>query len=519
MRIRRQIRSKETQHRRVSVFHFTQAPSGLYNNTNMLYKNVLVEVAEREVPLILAASADPDRKFGRTLIVCSSDYRDKKTGPWVYDVLNDALKVITDVSLYNVTIYHTTNIPLCIIHDHVHPMSVRKIVNVILCEDETLLQYSKTHPGKKYTDWLGNVISFIFLPPEESESHGSDVAGQWWCRYFDKVPLCADGRVIQTEGTCWWNASANMLILTDSIAALLKIVWSSLPSEYVEMIESIQLDTCPTRDITPHDFMFVLINQLVIQGRKANNKNVDFSSDGAFLSVNSFHKAEWYQKAKRSNFVGFNNGYSRFNSKPIIGITVLLKELLTKGPHYNMIHPVLSLEEETIIQRTNYYEYWSHLEPDSETKKTWDAFPFPQIVVFRTTHSVACPRNIRVNGMMYDLESSALMLGKKKSDKPIEPSHVIAGLTCRASDGDKSRYVFDSNNIIGKDDWTAWRKFDHVVNQPRMQHYKDAMQNACKNRHLCFPAYTFMGFDLSIYSLRLGTTQQQSNVERSVFLF
>jgi hypothetical protein len=43
----------------------------------------------------------------------------------------------------------------------------------------------------------------------------------WWYKYFLDTPYCAYGRLLQSTGTCWCNASINSLFLSEPIVQLL----------------------------------------------------------------------------------------------------------------------------------------------------------------------------------------------------------------------------------------------------------------------------------------------------------
>ncbi len=60
-----------------------------------------------------------------------------------------------------------------------------------------------------------------FMIPDLRDFLSDDVHDRWWFRYFARAMTCARARILQTNGTCWFNSVFNMLIMNPRIRGLL----------------------------------------------------------------------------------------------------------------------------------------------------------------------------------------------------------------------------------------------------------------------------------------------------------
>lgn len=507
--LRRQVQANEVTQRKVHVYHFTCEHSGLQSidSEEIMYENVLCEAARDALPVIFYASMEPNRSFGRTLIVCSFGTTNLAVDYSLtfYDILEEFQDANPEVSLYHITIYNAVEYPIAYIGKYNTKTAVRKVVNVIMHDDKDSLDFmlAEGNKGEVRLQNSRKSLNMIRLPQDEILAHDDSIYGQWWYRLFNKVPLCADGRLIQTQGTCWWNASANMLMLTDTIAALLKLTWSTLPSKYQDCIGQIGLDSCPNRNISPTDFMYVLINQIVIQGSRALDKEVDFSSDaaGLFYNVTTKHRKAMnasYQVTKKQTSAA--NAYKLLQvdgGNSMHSFEVFMKTLLKVGRHYN----ILFSPHETVDKDNPHFKY--DIEPNiiedrfvvmPEFLHLWREFPYPQILILNTAFppSRGLPSEISVNRHMYDLEAASMMMQSEKFS-----DHVVAGLTCHNA-SKSTRYIFDSNNIIAINDWATLVQGEDEKNTKRLKAYNKASLTVFPHGRVC----TFCYFRFALYTFR-----------------
>lgn len=470
--LRKHVQSMETSIRQVRVYHFTDTSLGpllpSIENENIKYTNLEREELSDVLPTILMESTDTNRSFGRTLLVFCFGIQEftKDFVDLVESIIKDFHAQHSDISLNNITIYNAVESPGTALTKQLHKSAVRKVVNVILLDEGpeyniAMFKFGETNYSDNTTI---HMISHVDIPRARYSADTSFVQNyiysQWWYMLFTKTPLCADGRLIQTQGTCWWNASANILILTDTIATMLKTAWLELPIKYKNCINGISLDSCPSKNIPPIDFMYVLVNQIVVKGNRALDKSVDFSSDGSALFSDVIKKDvrklddRDYQTEKKKT--GMADSYKRLalNGGSLIhAFMVFMTSLFTRGPDFNNLLWVDRLEDpvgDDLIRKFIF-------NPESMDVigagwlPTWKEFPYPQLVILNTQFApvlVAIPLEITVNGHVYDLEAAGIEIA---SDKV--PDHVIAGLSCHTA-SKTQRYVFDSNNITSYDDWT-----------------------------------------------------------------
>lgn len=497
--LRNQIQARETTQRKVNVYHFTYHHSGLkpIDDEEIMYMNVPFSKAKRALPSIFTQSFEPARLFGRTLIVCS--FGSKPCATDCTDMVSQAVAKFHEshphLSLYNITIYNEVGYPGAFMVKHINKCAVRKVINVISHDNLFASDYKMAarNLGEIVYD-TAETLNMCILPLSERSSDGASLRGQWWYKLFKKVPLCADGRLIQTEGTCWWNAAANLMILTDPIVALLKMTWNTLPAKFKECVEKIELDTCPFRNVTPVDFMYVLINQIVIHGKRALDKSINFSSDGAALfhavkiGKDNSAKGELYQNTKRADGAAYAYKLLKLDGgSSLHALSVFLQSLLQMGIDYNfMYYP----EEPLGKDWTVFYSEDERFLIKPNWLSAWRKFPYPQFVIIDTIFAPPrkLPLGINVNGHWYVLEAAGLnMISPGEST----PNHAVAGLTCHNA-SKTTRYIFDSNNITSLIDWSTLVKGEHNQNNAIMTDYTDSFPEG-------EPVSKFVSFRFLVY--------------------
>lgn len=461
-RVQAQAQSKRA--RRLYVFDLTYEPTQLMlDDPEVIYENITYEQILDRLPSVLTGSHN--NRIGKTLIILSTIFDMPNKGSIPCKVVNALCKHFKDTgkNLKNVSVINCFRD----IKDVIPSMSfVHKIINVYP-------PYFKLRSRALIISRKLNVLTFKYRGSTRTAVYrilDEDECGfmsfflrptrllkdRWWYLIFvSQEPVCARNRLIQTTGTCWWNTSMNILILTDSIAALLRIVWSELPQGYKDEIEGISLESCPLPSMSLRDFLFVLINQVVIKDERAKPSQKNFSEIGAGYTRSAYDREFAFKekvglgdsRAGLHTFMDANEG-----GNTGAGLEVCLPELFVRGPHFNVIqyddyHE--DLKEEMRETRTL---TWSHtVIKNRNDQKLWKAFPHPLIVMFVQTERIPwCPLTVKINSAVYTLESAGLDM---TFDNEVGANHAIAGLTCHSPT--MVRYVFDPNNFLATDDWTT----------------------------------------------------------------
>lgn len=518
--LRDRVKTFEPQPETLHIYHITRRKSGILVDQSLLYLkyvNILEADATKSLPGILDLAANHVVK-GRVLIVCSSK---KIVATPTASIINNGLKKFYSefpkVSLYKLSIIHLTASPVSIIYNpgprsSATDMHVRKISNVLEYRDDSLLNAWRTdmYDTSETTDNVGRHYSYKYKRVDETSSGDlQQIDGQWWYKMYTKAPLCADGRLTQITGTCWWNAAANIMLLTNSIAALLKMEWDKLKKANQFEIESIPLEMCPTvKKLDTKSFIFVLVNQILIQGQRSRKWQKNFVAHLAGDSKNAStgtttyydkHQEDLQRGDGRQDAVQYADGHEA----AIFGLKTIMTALFELGPHYNTIN-ITNKAQISTINLNNTLEWVTSDSTDMQSfeqghKDKWDQFPYPLMVVLHTRNTQIdnCPIEINVNGQLYDLESGCMQVFREEKNIPDKPNHVVACLTCRSQQ--VTRYIFDSNNNIRFNNWMLLKRTNVQTDIP------DVIKRKSSNREILALKSEFWQFEFLIYILRASS--------------
>lgn len=454
--LRKSVAAHSLGGRKLHVYELTHEPTEnqTMSLTLMTYTNILYDDIQQSLPAVLAASQD--RWQGKTLIVLSTIVQER--GSLSGKVVNAICSYFKDTgkTLDNVTVINSW-----IDLRHVIPRFtfVREIVNVKppfwpikslhLYRNGEYVMFRGVKRHTKFMIMLGNECDRSAFYPS------APLLEKWWYKLFvSNTPVCAENQLIQTTGTCWWNTAMNILILTDTLASLLRLAWSELTPQYKDRIENILLENCPSPTMLLRDFLFVLMNQVIIKGQRARGSQKNFSEIGAGYTMNALKGIREFHElvaasAPRETLHDFMEKWHGADASS--GLEVCMSELFARGPHFNSIEFDTNRKAfNTQIAKEGTIT-WSHenLEP-SVQKQLWSVFPSPLVIIITNAVRMRrCALTITVNSKRYSLESAAV---KVAPDDAFASNHVIAGVTCHSPS--LVRYVFDSNNFIGTDDWT-----------------------------------------------------------------
>lgn len=430
-------------------------------------------------------------KNRRTLIICTSrGFNTSSTKTMdVSGVINDALSTFmssTKESLKNLSVIHETQDLAHVIYSiGVGAKSrVRSIHNIFFRPDDESIALGSYFAGldllsrstsitlsfnRSNTLELknGHTVSFRFMPIPDPKKASTVLEEQWWFHAIVNIPTCADGRMTQLSGSCWWNALMNALLLTEGTATLMRASWNRVSEEDRKAWENTTLDNCPMMSMKLPQFLHILINQILIKGNRAANWQGDFISYGALLTYNAISNqhaaddrgrdvyfkriAEYLKTTKNKAYNMYRDGGR--SEQAIVPIAALL---FIKGVEYNIIdmpQPWQMSKKASLMASSPTFRWNSADESDAD--KTWKDHPHPPVVFILDAAGQGgnkpCQEVIFVNDSEYSLVSAVLDVVVRKTG--VGAGHVIAGLTCQ-NDGKMERYTYDSNNRITMDDWT-----------------------------------------------------------------
>lgn len=539
-KLRREMHMLEKTQHQLRIHHFTATNSWLRESDEMLprvtYWNNLFQDLPEELPEILRAAGDPSRN-GRTLLVCSSDTHDQTDESMHCTVLveQEVQKFITDPardsdgrSLQNTTIYNITGDVARVFLDTKQTSKSLahgpgRMVNFFHDPDGLMGSPPKKNGLDQFVSLLKNMKQFKFVSLDTSHvpvsiftEYKNLVDQPWFTRFMD-VPLCVGIKLVPTYGTCWWNAAANMMLLSEPIAALLRHVWvTRLTSRDRSEIEKFSLESCPADDVLKDKCLLFLINHILIKGQRAQPWQDNFSSHVAGGAKNSIHGSSEYpdlHELKKTSTIHYQDAGQVF-----LGMSVLMKDVL-EFSDFKTIFLDTGLSYQTVVDMnaTNSLTWdtsmWKKRARDiqkgtttpHDNKESWNSNPHP-IIVHVYTRDVAnfCPLNIKVNNLEYDLEAGVIQLLIPDKTKH---RHSIAGMTCR-SRNTPVRYIYDSNKYLARDDWTHLRYIREPNQSPsrlEVARTSDGMQNYLAIAKDAFGKDVvpqFKGFEFLTYILR-----------------
>jgi hypothetical protein len=131
--------------------------------------------------------------------------------------------------------------------------------SIALIGDRRTHEFEKD--GEKYA------YRVIPAPPPTSE-----LSQTWWYKWYFNIPPCARGRLTQSTGTCWMNATLNCLLLVNDVSKLLIEEWIKSKSPH----KQIQFKDYLSEQYTLKDLLLSTVNNLLISRIKAKPEDGNF---------------------------------------------------------------------------------------------------------------------------------------------------------------------------------------------------------------------------------------------------
>ena len=353
-------------------------------------------------------------------------YGENKGGEirWVLDSLNPG-QIYNNINIINEINESSSILDLVYLTD----VRVKKNVNVFI----------HLHKTKYKNKILRNISGIVTQQAKTKEGEynirrldvpkntTSSVHEQWWFKWFFNIPSCASGRLVQFTGTCWFNSTINLLLLTQPIAKLMVKSYNNWISKRnrKKFETNATFGTCLTKDTDLHVILYTIIYLVLVKGQKAQLSNANFTSEVA-AQINNLAEAKGDKNYRRSKKIAENveelrNKYGD-SGNPIDAIYVILNEMFST--------------EYLILSNTEY----------SETIIKWKINP--NILVFLYPKGPIYKR-ITFNNVQYEIQAANIALDYyHEVTKKWVIGHAVAGLRCG-----EEFYIYDSNNIILNIDW------------------------------------------------------------------
>lgn len=339
----------------------------------------------------------------------------------------------------------------------------------------------------------------------------TDLQGRWWYKWYQSIPPCTSGRLAQFSGTCWFNSSLNMMMLTPVLADMMRNKWFELETKEQQKY-MIPLSSCVrNKDEDLKLLLYVVIYNILVEGTRATIADGDFAEtiaksikkhsiqhkivkaldiitlESTIKSVyNKFVKSTEYKECaklkktkKLASLLNDERNVEKINKyqecqalddedggNAYIAIRMIMKTLFTNDEYINI--NIRSSQESLMIDGI-FQKLSEKINPRRELHD------LPEILIGYCKNNIkTLPLTINIYKTIYYLQSAVLDLSNE---------HQITGITC----GD-TRYIYDSNNILLEFDW----------NDPNI------MYNAFDSKHLLYPV-------VGIYTIKQSQTNRTQN--------
>jgi hypothetical protein len=451
------------------------------------------------------------------LIFCSS--LDVDISKYMNSVLENINK-----SLFNVTIIHETNDSdrlINMIYDESNNPLTRKITNVfpqgvtlnlhkIITEkigdfysnktysinlpisgEKNDVTYEKTDKaatvkGQKGGEYISKVDNleisgggipgniFVQLRDTSLPKPVNDLKELWWYKWYNNVPPCASGRLMQISGTCWFNAGLNIVLLSPTLSKFLIMQLYKLDQETQErFMKDDNFNRCfnlenPDATYSIKDMLYLLVYHILIKNKrisydKGNIAQIMAARIGDLYKDRQknnpkdpkkikkpFTQEEINKKVKEDFYKIDDNMKDAESGDPGNGMKILLESIIPDDFATHLSgdelitgnNPLKRDTKKIDISRDQFAGEEVMKEPpnilliDSGTEDKFKNVP-------RTI-------NITVEGITEEYILEAATLG-------VDGVHAIAGLMCN-----DIPYIYDSNNVIATSDWTDDKYTEYI---------------------------------------------------------
>jgi hypothetical protein len=303
--------------------------------------------------------------------------------------------------------------------------NVKRCVNVLKPTDNSLKNhYNYHHQTNDNEDYYVRYV-------DNDTKLYNNITRNWWFEYvFDKEPSCADGKLVQSYGTCWFHATLNSLFMTERIQRILVNNWERMTLNDKKIICGEQFDAnqqicddipsyCPKHYGGMRKELYKIFYNVFIKKNKIKT-SAPYIIENASLDA---------------------------RGKPLIR-NLKIREMMYKGEHPEKTLNTVLLE---LFEEEQYLEFENMLGIKFDVKLEKQQ-SLPEFVILYNKTQQVRPKLIQQIQLRKDNKTfkyvlrTAILIYETEDH---ENAHAIAGLFC-----DDEYYVFDSNNILLRLDWT-----------------------------------------------------------------
>jgi len=313
----------------------------------------------------------------------------------------------------------------------------------------------------------------------------------WWYRWYFNVPPCANGRLMQLSGTCWFNASINVFLLSPTISKYLMVKWIALekddPDQATYFKNDINFNACfnpnnPKTGNSLQDMIYFLVYNILIANKKLAYNNGNISAIPGAIVGDAYKDRTKEEKSKEFNHEKINkeitadffalNKHDAEGGDPSKGVRILMESMF---PDNEIFAQRLITNKTSIDRNTKVIDISQQIFAGDDEIKT-----LPNILEIHNGQGQfihSAPRKVTIK--LGDKQTAEYYL--EASTLGVDGKHAIAGLLCDNNSAEETPYIYDSNNVIALSDWTnnEYTTYLKAVQEANIQEYaqsKESMQ-------------------------------------------
>jgi len=314
--------------------------------------------------------------------------------------------------------------------------NVKRCVNVLKYNDESFKRHYNYH--YQTNDNQDYYVRYV----DDNIKLYNDIARNWWFEYvFDQEPYCADGKLVQTYGTCWFHATLNTLFMTEKIQNILVYNWEQMTLQDKQIICGKHFDAdqqicddipsyCPSDYGGMRKELYKIFYNVFIKKRKLKTSDPLIIENASIQALGKPLRKDLNKREKIYNM----------GARPSNTLITILQELF-EDEQYLEFEDMIGIKFDVKLTRQQLLPEFIILYAKISSANRYRK-PLKRIQLRKDNKT-----------FNYVLRAAALAyLYKRKKG-----GHAVAGLFC-----DDEYYVFDSNNILLRMDWTRPNHSEYI---------------------------------------------------------
>jgi hypothetical protein len=328
----------------------------------------------------------------------------------------------------------------------------------------------------------------------------------WWIKWYLYVPACARRRWKQLSGygTCWFNAAYNMIYLTPYLRNLAKTNWETLKEEnkknkaFTDFVETLST-TCLKEIGTPLGTkLCAILENIFVNEHKIHGDNdvtkctadliKTLDEGGNTLNLKEYIEDGWHDFVAALAFMIYF--YKVGEDFLVIDAFINKKyknnfttEVLNRQYNNNSSfkYSIISVFDKLMDRNDNPIIKQLIHNIQRRDKLTFSNVNKPKFIVYYiyTIDKYHLHEYIFVEKEKYILLSSCIAFSTQDKNGGESSAHSVCGIICG-----KTKYIYDSNNILIRCDWTKPEGIDE---------YKNYRLNKMSK------VYNIMNYPISVY--------------------